>query len=251
MENEGVITLEIGDVSLDEAAASTIERATPGRWTRLRVSDTGGGIPDEIRDKIFEPFFTTKPIGKGTGLGLSTCIGILKHHGAALDLSSEMGRGTTFDIYFPTAHDHQFVERAPVADGGARGNGETILVVDDEAAVRNMTETILTDHGYSVYLAKNGSEALAILDNENNNIALAVVDLTMPAIDGSQPIAALQSRKPGLAIIAMSRQAVVSPDVLAGLTAKGIVVLSKPCAGDKLLAAIQKTLSESIKSEIK
>src|SRR2546422_8430144 len=142
MPEGGHLLMTTRNVVLSEAEASQIIGAKPAKYVLLSVSDTGTGIPPEIIEKIFEPFFTTKEIGKGTGLGLSTVISIIKSHGGFLDLKSEVGKGTTFNVYLPAADTPAALPSAPTSELDLWGKGETILVVDDEPAVLDVTRNL-------------------------------------------------------------------------------------------------------------
>src|SRR5205814_612747 len=132
-------------LQMDEKQASGILGAKPGRYVVLKVTDTGTGIPTEILDKIFEPFFTTKGVGQGTGLGLSTVTSIVKSHGGFLEVKSAMGIGTTFIVYFPAAEATAVPVPTKNADAPYKGNGEIILIVEDERAIREVMQSVLTE----------------------------------------------------------------------------------------------------------
>jgi PAS domain S-box-containing protein len=179
----GTLTLEAENVTLDAVAARRHLDARPGEFVRLRVSDTGHGIPADVLPRIYEPFFTTKPPGKGTGLGLAMVFGIVKQHRGWVDCHSEVGRGTTFDVYLPRCHAEAAAapEAAPAA-----GGRETVLLVDDEAALRLLGQAVLERHGYRVLLAADGVEAVEAYRRERGAIGLVVLDLTMPRLSGRE-----------------------------------------------------------------
>jgi CheY-like chemotaxis protein len=177
----------------------------PGDYVMVTVADTGSGIPADIRDKIFEPFFTTKEIGKGTGLGLSTTVGILRSHGAFIRVYSEMGKGTTFKVYLPANVASKGVEDVAVVETPLpRGNGELVLVVDDEERMRTVVQDTLERFGYRVLLAANGAEAVALYAQNREQIAIVLTDMAMPVMDGPATIVALKSMNPNLKIIGSS-----------------------------------------------
>jgi two-component system cell cycle sensor histidine kinase/response regulator CckA len=175
--------------------------AQHGEFVRLRVGDTGCGIPPEIRQRIFEPFFTTKPKGHGTGLGLATAFSIVKQHSGWIECHSEPGRGTTFDIFLPRS----LRERAAAAERPAprtgHGGHETILVVDDESAVRDAAKNILTQAGYQVLLAADGAKALEIYRVLRRQIALVILDSVMPNLSGRETLESLARLNPHVRVL--------------------------------------------------
>src|SRR5581483_2695398 len=154
------------------------------RAAKLEVSDTGPGIPPEILERIFEPFFTTKGVGKGTGLGLSTVHGIVKSHGGFITVKTGRGEGTTFQVYFPASSEPDTAEVEPAATTLPNGKGELVLVVDDEAKVRDVAGIALQSSGYQVLLASDGAEALAMFATSLGKVAVVLTDLNMPFMDG-------------------------------------------------------------------
>ena len=147
------------------------------------VSDTGHGIPAEIMQKIFDPFFTTKEVGKGTGLGLSTVIGIVKSHGGFLTVESQPGSGSAFRVFLP-AEPEAIPDAAPAKEA-PRGNGELVLLVDDEACVLAIAKDVLQRHGYRVLVAADGIDGLAVFAQHADQIAIVVTDIAMPFMDGA------------------------------------------------------------------
>lgn len=235
MPQGGRITLGAEEASVGEKEASAIPDATPGRFVCLTVTDTGVGIPEEERDRIFEPFFTTKAPGKGTGLGLATVATIVRAHGGFLTVDSAPGRGATFRVYFPALTSPADVD--PVRATELRhGNGETVLVVDDEAAVREVTRDTLETFGYRVLLAADGTEALRVHERHGADIAAVITDKVMPGMDGLALIDELRRRDPVLPVILASASADVGPDDprVAGLHA----FLGKPYTAPTLLATL-------------
>ena len=173
------------------------------RWVRLRVGDTGTGIPPEVMARVFEPFFTTKEVGKGTGLGLATVFGIVKQHNGHINVDSEVGRGTTFTILFPASAQalvKQVAAVAPAAPGS--GAGETILIVEDEPILRELAHAILADAGYKVLEAENIEGALTVWQEHGDEIDLLLTDMVLPGdITGRELARQLQAQKPGLKVI--------------------------------------------------
>jgi CheY-like chemotaxis protein len=174
------------------------------RWVRLRVSDTGSGIPPEVMARVFEPFFTTKEVGKGTGLGLATVFGIVKQHGGFVDVTSEVGRGTTFTILFPasmqTVEPQIINDTTPVAPRG--GSGETILLVEDEPILRELAHMILADAGYRVLEAERIEAAFSVWEEHAHEIDLLLTDMVLPGgLTGRELAWQLQASKPTLKVI--------------------------------------------------
>lgn len=216
--------------------------AKSGPYVLIEVRDTGHGIPAGIIEKIFEPFFTTKEPGKGTGLGLSTVLGIVRSHGGIIDVHSEVGRGSTFQIYLPASP----VATAPAAACARKaipkGTGEWILVVDDEENVRLVTERSLTQNGYRVLSATNGQEALDVLASHQSDVRAVVADIMMPVMDGMALSYRLRELYPRLPIIACTGWG--QEGVQAKLRALGVeCVLQKPYAFETLLTTLQNHLS--------
>src|SRR2546422_6496534 len=177
--------------------------AKAGPYVVIRVSDTGTGMPPGVIDKIFDPFFTTKEVGKGTGLGLSTVLGIVKSHGGFVNVYSEVGKGTRFSVYLPAAETVQGAEPAQV-EAVPTGQGELVLVVDDEATIREITKATLEAHGYRIVTAADGAEALALYAQHRDQIRLVLTDMMMPVMDGPATIRALRNLDPQIPIIAAS-----------------------------------------------
>jgi two-component system cell cycle sensor histidine kinase/response regulator CckA len=201
----GKLVLRAENCLLDDIAAKSIQGATSGAWVVLHVEDTGTGIPPEVAEHIWEPFYTTKDTGKGTGLGLSTVRGIVENHKGFVDLKTEPGHGTAFRVYLPAAEvgsneggsnsAHPFV---------ARGNGELILIVDDEAQIREITAAILSQHGYRVIIAEDGTDAVALFAPRCEEIRIIITDLSMPNLDGASLANVARHLNPKIKILAMS-----------------------------------------------
>ena len=220
-----------------------------GEFVKLSVSDTGSGIPPEIREKIFEPFFTTKEIGKGTGLGLSTVNTIVRNHGGALELLSELGQGTTFNIYLPVAVGTVTQTEIELPDDALRGHGEVILIVDDEAAIRELAQSALLEFGYQVHTACNGAEALELAGGIPGDISLLVTDIMMPVMDGTRLIKTMRSRQPELPIIAMSGL-LESGDVKRQQLLTDVRFLTKPFDARKLVLTVHQLLERQRTTQV-
>jgi CheY-like chemotaxis protein len=206
MPNGGKLTIETAFVVLDEQYVSTHLEVTPGPHVMLVVTDTGHGMSPEVSARIFEPFFTTKEVGKGTGLGLSVVFGIVKQSGGSISVYSEPGRGTTFRIYFPqvapTAPAEQSA-RAPAQEIALLRGSETILLVEDEEAVRSFVASVLRRQGYEVLEAHNGLQAIELLRKEAR-VRLLLTDVVMPEMGGPELVARLRDLDLTLPVLYMS-----------------------------------------------
>jgi CheY-like chemotaxis protein len=202
MPGGGQLVVETTATVITDEAARAIPEAAPGRYMCLRVSDTGCGIPEEHMTHIFEPFFTTKEPDKGTGLGLATVFGIVKQHRGSILVSSEVGRGTTFQVFLPTSDSTGDVLPKTAAKATPRGGTETILVVEDDLAVRKLTRTALERHGYQVLEAGNAMEALRMWEQHKERVRLVLTDMVMPkGVSGRDLATQLQMQNPDLKVI--------------------------------------------------
>jgi signal transduction histidine kinase/ActR/RegA family two-component response regulator len=204
MPDGGELIYSARNAEVDLALAKANPGAKPGPHVVLCVRDTGGGIPPAVMERIWEPFFTTKEVGKGTGLGLPTVLGIVRSHGGFILVESEVGRGTTFEIYLPAAPQAAGAVAAANPDPLPVGKGELVLVVDDEPDLINVTRAMLERHGYRVLAANDGTAALAQVSEHKGEIQLVITDILMPFMDGVQFIRALRRLTPGMPIIASS-----------------------------------------------
>ena len=207
MPGGGEITIRAENVVLDDAFAAMNLEARTGRYVLMEVEDTGSGIPSTIIENIFDPFFTTKEIGKGTGLGLSTSQAIVKGHGGFITVFSESGRGTRIRVYIPAQAQSTAAvgEHSPAIEAGLqRGDGQTVLVVDDEAPIRFLTQQALEACGYRVILASDGAEAMRLYEQHRDEIAVVLTDMMMPGMDGPSTIEALLKINPAILTIAAS-----------------------------------------------
>jgi PAS domain S-box-containing protein len=241
MPGGGVLTLEAANIVLSKKTAEKIPDAQPGSFVCLRVTDTGTGIPPEIEAKIFEPFFTTKGVGKGTGLGLSTMLGIVRSHGGFVRVTSKVGQGSTFELYLPAAPAEQVAVKRESATPLPRAHGEGILVVDDEAAVREVARQTLMEFGYRVITTGSGAEALRIFQKRRGEIQLVLTDMMMPEMDGATLIAALRVLDPAVKVVGITGMSDA-----AGMSALQTLALSamvaKPFTIEKLLTVIGNAL---------
>ena len=239
MPTGGTLSLEAENAEIDATYASAVPDAKPGRYLAWRVKDTGTGIPPEILEHIFEPFFSTKGPDKGTGLGLSTVIGIVKSHGGFVQIYSVPGQGSTFAIYLPadvsSADDTAVL---PKVETTFRGHGETILVVDDEANVRQAARAVLTSLNFKVITAENGVEALVQVAEKRTELRAIITDLHMPKMDGLTFVRVLKSRLPEAGIIVASGR--MEEREASEFTALGVsALLEKPFTQEKLEEALK------------
>jgi CheY-like chemotaxis protein/two-component sensor histidine kinase len=205
MPTGGRVSIETANIELDESYVMQHQPVRPGSYVLLAVSDSGLGMNDEIKRRVFEPFFTTKEPGKGTGLGLATVYGIVKQSGGYIWIYSEPGAGTTFKIYFPVA-DRQEDVASPAGDGGlvAAAGTETVLVVEDEEAVRYLTRVILEKAGYRVFDAPNPKEAEALFAEDPARFDLLVTDVIMPGSSGPKLFERLAKIRSSLRVLYVS-----------------------------------------------
>ncbi len=241
MPDGGTLTLAVENVALDDAAAARIVGGRAGRFVCVRVADTGTGIAPEVLERIFEPFFTTKGVGKGTGLGLSTVLGIAKSHQGFVRVASAMGRGTTFELYLPAAtvartRADSSTPMAPPA--WRRAHGELIMVVDDEAAVREVARQALEDFGYRVATYATGAEAIDAFRNARPAVHLVITDMMMPEMNGPTLVQALRAVDPGVRVVGIT--GTLDPPELSRVKALGLAaVLGKPFSATDLFAAVE------------
>ena len=243
MPEGGSISIMAENVYLDENYARMHIEAQAGRFVVVSVADTGPGMTPEIQNRIFEPFFTTKEMTKGTGLGLSTALTIVKSHGGFINVYSELHKGSQFALYLPALNTPGSVDAAVAQTDLPLGNGELILVVDDEESIREITRGTLETFGYRVLTASDGTEALALYADKKNEIAAVLTDMVMPFMDGPATIRALQRMNPKVRILAASGLGTghhAGEGVLEGVA----VFLNKPYTAEKLL----KTLAQVLRS---
>ncbi len=240
MSNGGTLSLKAENIDIDQNYAKMNLDASVGNYVVITVADTGTGIPPETLERIFEPFFTTKEQGKGTGLGLSTTIGIIKSHGGFINVYSEVGEGTKFQVYLPAIQTAKIVQvsQAEIPEG----KGELILLADDEMSIRDITKTSLENYNYQVITASDGIEAIALYAQHRNEISAVLIDMMMPEMDGVTTIRTLQRMNPQVKIIAVSGLA-TSDKVSAAMSSGAKLFLSKPYTSEELLRKLHQVLN--------
>lgn len=240
MGDEGTLTIAGDNITLDNEYCLTHAWASPGRYVRVSVKDTGHGMTDEVMEQIFEPFFTTKEVGKGTGLGLSTVFGIVRQHEGLVQVESEVGKGTTFSIYLPVAEKPE-VDSAPMAALPARGGSETILLADDDRLVRQVADTMLTKAGYTVYAAEDGEQAIVLFNEHAEEIDLALLDVVMPKVSGNAVGEHIHTNYPHLPVLFSSGYS--KDDIHTNFVLdEGTNLIQKPYHRDELLKRIREIL---------
>jgi CheY-like chemotaxis protein len=247
MTGGGQLLIETTDRNISAHDARLLHPdAKPGRYVCLRVSDSGKGIDPEIMPHIFEPFFTTKEAGKGTGLGLATVYGIVKQHNGFINVTSESGKGAHFSIFLPACKAAPECS-APTAQPVPRGGTETILLVEDDEAVRLITRALLLRHGYSVLEAANGIHALKIWEEQRDTIALVLTDLVMPnGLGGLELVEQLRRENPDLKAVFVSgyNSELAGRQFAANELKPGENYIQKPFSPDQLLETIRRRLDK-------
>ncbi|MFN7102529.1 MAG: PAS domain-containing protein [Pseudorhizobium sp.] len=242
MDGQGKLTIELGNAYLDDEYARNVIDVTPGQYVMLAVTDTGSGMTPDILEKVFDPFFTTKPDGKGTGLGLSMVYGFVKQSEGHIKIYSEAGSGTTVRIYLPRAMEAEDVLAENIA-GPITGGSETVLVVEDEEAVRDVTVSLLTELGYKVLKAKDADSGLAIIES-GAPIDLLFTDVVMPGRLKSRDLARkAKERLPMLGVLFTSGYTENSI-VHGGRLDHGVNLLSKPYTREALARKIRQVLEQ-------
>jgi len=238
MPGGGVLTITADNVKVDESYASIVPNAVPGNYVLWRISDTGSGIPSEVLDRIFEPFFTTKQHGRGTGLGLSIVVGIVKSHRGFVNVYSVPEKGSTFSVYLPVDNsgiDNPGLPQTVQVD--LRGNGETILVVDDSEGIRSAATAVLSALDFQVVTAANGEDALRVVLGRGDDLAAVITDLHMPRMDGQYFVTELKKVLPNIGVIVTSGN--LDEDAVNDFRALGVqAFLEKPFTQEKLTSAL-------------
>ena len=238
------IVIETSNADLDEGYCALHQYVTPGRFVMLSVSDTGTGMDEEVKKHIFEPFFTTKERGRGTGLGLATTYGAVKQSGGSIEVYSEAGIGTTFKIYLPRVEEEVI---KPVNDERPTDHPvgtETVLIVEDEGILRNLCVQILEPLGYRVLQARNGTEAIAEVQEYSDRIDLLLTDVVMPGMNGRELATQLALRNPEMKVLFTSGY---TEDVIShhGVLAEGVSFIGKPYTPSALARKVREVLDKA------
>jgi len=248
MPDGGDLTIETANLELRPDLADENQQVPPGPYVRLRVSDTGTGLDKQAAAHLFEPFFTTKPVGMGTGLGLSTVYGTVKQSGGGILVFSELGKGTTFEIYLPRLAEAGVkpVLVAPVKK--TSGGAETILVVEDDSSLRWLTSQILSQFGYVVLQAQDAADALSQLGQRSGNIDLVITDVIMPGSNGRQLAARIREQYPHTRLLLMSGHMAAIAQM--GEKQEELPFLEKPFTPEELALIVRKVLDEGTASQL-
>jgi two-component system cell cycle sensor histidine kinase/response regulator CckA len=242
MPNGGKLSIETNNITLDENYAKVHPGTVPGNYVMLSISDTGTGMTDEVKAHLFEAFFTTKPSGQGTGLGLSTCQSIVQQSGGHIDVQSEVGNGTIFNIYFPRVEQPLDVVAKPLQSGPLPRGTETLLIVEDDPSVRHLALRILEGQGYKVLSASNGQDALHVArEHKGSPIGLVVTDVVMPLMGGKIMAEWLKTTYPGIKVLFTSgyTDGAITHH---GILEEGIEFLQKPYTRAVLACKVRELL---------
>jgi two-component system, cell cycle sensor histidine kinase and response regulator CckA len=245
MPQGGKLTIETANAVLDDSSARHMPTAQPGEYVMLSVSDTGIGMDPQTRAKIFEPFFTTKEAGKGTGLGLATIYEVVKRSEGHIWVYSELGKGSVFKIYFPLVQAGVQAAKAEVRRPPSRAASETILVVEDDESLREITRDLLVQSGYCVLEASSGEQALQVVQRHQAPIHLLLADVVMPGMSGAALAADLANSRPEMSVLFMSGytdEAIVRNGVLE----PGILLLEKPFTCEALIGKVRDALGQPL-----
>jgi two-component system, cell cycle sensor histidine kinase and response regulator CckA len=245
MPNGGRLTLETANVSFDAQTIGRYPELKPGDYVMLAIADTGTGMKADVQARIFEPFFSTKGLGQGTGLGLSTCYGIIKQSGGHISVYSELGRGATFKIYLPQVDQMPKAAVASVNPEAMPRGGETILLVEDDPALREMASDLLSRLGYRILTAANGIEAMGLKQQKGiGHIDLLFTDIVMPHMSGKELSERIRASSPNTKILfssAYTENAIVHQ----GILDPGVALLQKPFAPSALAKKVREVLDRA------
>lgn len=239
MKSGGVLRINTSVVDVPESVAAA-QSVRSGKYVLIKVADSGVGMSPELKVRAFEPFFTTKPVGTGTGLGLSTVYGIVAQNDGFLTCDSTLGSGTTVNVYLPRSERKSDGDEQPVSSPIRLSGSETILLVEDEPALRSLTEHILKTHGYTVLAAANASEALDLARANQQQIDLVLTDVVMPGMNGVDLAHEISRTVPGVVIVLMSGYS----DVALPMDGKAHLI-QKPVTPDSLLLRLRRIIEQS------
>jgi CheY-like chemotaxis protein len=243
MPRGGRLSIDTGNIEVDAAYAADQPDLKTGRYARLRVSDTGTGMDRATVARVFEPFFSTKPKGRGTGLGLATVYGVVTQAGGSIEIYSEVGMGTTITVLLPATDEDVAPYLAPAGTiDDQRGHGETILLVEDEESLRQLTTRILTRNGYQVCAVGNGAEAVRRAGDTAQPITLLLTDVVMPGMLGNEVAARIGAIRPDVPALFMSGYAQPILDSH-GVGASSFDILAKPFTESALLSRIRQAIT--------
>ena len=242
MPDGGQLRVSAENRRLDVAAARAIPGASAGAWIVIEVGDSGTGIPPDVLARIWDPFFTTKGVGKGTGLGLSTVRGIVQTHEGFVTLDTQVGKGTTFRVYFPAADVPEVASAVAAEKPVAAGHGQLILVADDEDSIREIVRSLLTAAGYAVEVASDGLAAAALYAERPADFALLITDYDMPGLDGAKLAEFVRTRAAGTRVLAVSGLADDESNRAHPSFTFGDAQLGKPFTADSLLRKVAELL---------
>jgi CheY-like chemotaxis protein len=244
MPKGGTLTITADTTFVDQAFCALHSRARTGSFVRIRVRDTGTGMSDEVKQHLFEPFFTTKPAGKGTGLGLAMVFGAIQQNQGFILIDSELGRGSSFDLYFPRLPGKAPITAAPEAKTGVPTGSERILLVEDDASVRQLSERVLNEHGYRVVACASGKEAIAASKSADVPLDLLIADVILPDIDGRAVATEVVKHWPALRVLYCSGHI---GEVIAhhGVVEEGLFFLPKPFNAEDLVRKVRAVLDRT------
>jgi PAS domain S-box-containing protein len=241
MSRGGALTVTTGMVNLDSEFISAHGYGNPGNYAHITITDTGEGMDEATQRRIFEPFFTTRMVGKGTGLGLAVTYGIIKQHDGYISVNSEPGRGATFRIYLPLVQSESAEESQVLPEQGPAGGTETILLAEDDEAVRFLMKRVLTEYGYTVIEAVDGADAVSRFSENRGKINLLLFDLIMPRMNGKEAFNEIRKTSPGIKVIFSSGYA---PETIRekAMLEDGVNLIYKPTSPLELLRTVRSVL---------
>jgi PAS domain S-box-containing protein len=243
MPDGGILKISAENIEIDDDYAQINPDAKPGKAIVLIVEDSGVGMSSDVMARIFDPFYTTKEVGKGTGLGLSTTHSIVKSHGGFVNVYSELGKGSRFSIYLPAVDVEGKIDIAKLASTYPNGNGELVLVVDDEDNIREITKATLERFGYRVVTATDGADAIGVFAEHKDDIKVVLTDIAMPFLDGPGMVGAIKQTHPEIKVVAMS--GILNAAQTAELESLNVTTfLTKPFTAEKLLTTLARLLKQ-------